>query len=518
MTVQLPIANADLQRSTTDGWRLHLSGLVAASAAILLLFWRDAFDMARVWTESATYNHCALILPIIFWLVWQRREELRQLAPSAWAPALLVVGAGALAWLLGEAGSVALARHTGLVLMLQGTAIACLGKAVARGLAFPIFYAFFLIPFGDEFVPMMQHVTAEMCMALLGLVGIPAHIEGIFITIPNGYFEVAEACSGVRFLVAMAAFGALAANVCFRSWPRRILFMAASIIVPILANGVRAFGTIYIAHKTNSDFAAGFDHVVYGWIFFAIVVGLLLAIFWRFFDRGVADPWFDPRALQSHVALHSARPKLIRVSAAAAAIAALPLLWSSAIASAGTQTAPADIVLPQVPGWQRISGDEGRPWEPSFQGADIIRMGRYRSAEGHEVDLAVALFARQEEGRELVGFGQGAVAPEGAWAWIAEGPPPPGGRLDRIASHGTVREAAIFYRVGEMLTGSEMKVKVETMKVRLLGGPQRAVAVLVSAEAPAEGASPRPAIDAFLADLGAIDALADRAAALPRSR
>ena len=518
MTVQLPIANIDRQRSDTDGWRSHLIGLAAASAAILLLFWRDAFDMAQVWMESATYNHCALILPIIGWLVWQRRDELSQLAPSAWTPALLVVGAGALGWLLGEAGSVALARHAGLVLMLQGTVIACLGKAVARGLAFPLFYAFFLIPFGDEFVPLMQHVTAEMCMALLGLVGIPAHIEGIFITIPNGYFEVAEACSGVRFLVAMAAFGALAANVCFRSWPRRILFMAASIIVPILANGVRAFGTIYVAHKTNSDFAAGFDHVVYGWIFFAIVIGLLLAIFWRFFDRGVADPWFDPRVLQPAGAQPGPRPKLIRISAATAALAALPLLWSSAIASAGTQAAPADIVLPQVPGWQRVSGDEGRPWEPSFQGADIIRMGRYRSAEGHEVDLAIALFARQEEGRELVGFGQGAVAPEGAWAWIAEGHAPSGGRLDRIASHGTVREVAIFYRVGELLTGSDMKVKLETMKVRLLGGPQRGVAVLVSAEAPSEGASPRPAIDAFLADLGSIEALADRAAGLPRSR
>jgi exosortase A len=518
MTIQIPIESADRQRSAVEGWRLHLTGLAAAAAAILLLFWRDASDMVRVWSESATYNHCALILPIIAWLIWQRRDELRQLAPSAWPPALLTVGAGALAWLLGEAGSVALARHAGLVLMLQGAVIACLGNAVARGLAFPLFYAFFLIPFGDEFVPLMQHVTAEMCMALLGLVGIPAHIEGIFITIPNGYFEVAEACSGVRFLVAMTAFGALAANVCFRSWSRRIVFMAAAIVVPILANGVRAFGTIYIAHKTNSDFAAGFDHVLYGWIFFAIVIALLLAIFWRFFDRSVSDPWLDPRTLQPAGASPGSRPKLIQVSAAVAALAALPLIWSSAVASAGAQAAPGHIELPRVPGWERVSSAEGRPWQPSFEGADIIRMGRYRSPRGHQVDLAIAVFVRQEEGRELVGFGRGAVAPGGAWAWIAEGPPPPGGRLDRIASHGTVREAAIFYRVGDRLTGSEARVKLETMKVRLLGGRQRAVAVLVSAEAPGEGASPRPAIDAFIAALGPIDALADRAAGLPRSR
>ena len=93
----------------------------------------------------------------------------------------------------------------------------------------------------------MQTVTAEIAIVLLGLTGVPAHLEGIFITTPTGYFEVAEACAGVKFLIAMVAFGALVANVCFRSWPRRIAFLAAAIVVPILANGVRAWGTIYIA-------------------------------------------------------------------------------------------------------------------------------------------------------------------------------------------------------------------------------------------------------------------------------
>jgi hypothetical protein len=75
-----------------------------------------------------------------------------------------------------------------------------------------------------------------------------------------------------------------------------------------------------------------------------------------------------------------------------------------------------------------------------------------------------------------------------------------------------VREVLSFYRIGDILTGSEFQVKWEVAKARLLGGPQQAVAVLVSAEAPADGVSARPAIDAFLADLGPIAPLADRAA------
>jgi exosortase/archaeosortase family protein len=117
-----------------------------------------------------------------------------------------------------------------------------------------------------------------MSMAMLDMVGIPAHIEGIFITTPNGYYKVAEACAGVKFLVAMVAYGALVANMCFRAWSRRIAFMAACIIIPILANGVRAFATMYVGYLTTADTASSFDHVFYGWFFFAMVMALVMAL------------------------------------------------------------------------------------------------------------------------------------------------------------------------------------------------------------------------------------------------
>jgi exosortase A len=509
MTVVLPIER--FSTAAMQAWRLHLTALGIVSAAILLLFRRDAADMVEIWLGTSTFNHCALILPIIGWLVWQRLPELRQLQPAAWAPGLAIVAAGALFWLLGEAAIAALPRHFGLVLMLQGAVVACLGKAVTRGLLFPLFYAFFLVPTGQEIEPMMQTLTAEMAMVMLALTGVPAHIEGVFISIPNGYFEVAEACSGVRFLIAMAALGVLVANVCFRSWTRRALFMLAAIVIPILANGLRAFATIYAASLTSPEAAAGLDHIVYGWVFFAFVVALTMGAGWRFFDRGIDEPWFDPKDLQPADARPGSSRGAVQVAAAALALAAAPAFWSSAIAASGA-AAPTDIALPSVPGWQRMPSNEGRPWRPSFEGADVLRMGRYRDRAGQKVDLAIAVFSRQGEEREIVGYGQGPIALESAWAWTASGSPPPGGRLDRIASFGTVREVATFYRVGDKLTGSEVEVKLETMKVRLLGGSQRAVAVLVSAEAPGEGESGRPALDAFLAALGPIEMLADRAA------
>ena len=494
------------------GWRAHLLALGFAAAAILLLFYHDAAAIAAIWWNSSTFNHCLLIPFILWWLVAQRKTELAQLTPAAWWPGLLLVGAGAFGWMLGEAGGVAFARHLGLMFILQGAVIAVLGKDVAKGLAFPLFYALFLVPAGEELVPAMQTVTAQIASVLLSITGVTAHLEGIFITTPTGYFEVAEACAGVKFLIAMAAFGALVANVCFRSWQRRIAFVALSLLVPILANGARAWLTIYVAHRTGSvDLAAGFDHVVYGGIFFAVVIAIILAVGWRFFDRGVNDPWFDPRKLQPEV------PQGAPLNAMVGGIIGLfaaPVAWLFLVGASGAHPVPAEIALPQVPGWQLVPQGQGRPWQPHYAGADRVRLAHYRDAQGRTVDLAIVVFASQSEGRELVGFGQGAVRPGGAWAWTANAAAPPGGRAERIASNGVAREVLSFYRVGDVLTGSGFEVKVETLKTRLFGGPQRAVAILVSAEDSAAGISARPALDAFIRALGPLDRLADRAAGL----
>jgi len=494
-----------------EGWRVHLAGVAALWAFLLILFRADAADIVRIWAESTTFNHCFFILPLIGWLVWQRLHELRQLEPAAWAAGLIPIALGAVAWLLGEAGSLGSARHLGLVLMLQGAAIASLGKAVSRGLAFPIFYAFFLLPLGEEVVPLMQTVTAKMTMVLLAIAGVPASLDGIFITTPGGYFRVAEACSGVMFLVAMLAYGALVANVCFSSWRRRALFMLAAILIPILANGIRAAGTIIIAGRTGTEFAAGFDDIFYGWVFFGIVIFLLMAAGWRFFDRKPDDPWFDARDLQPEGTPPGPSAWLVRIVLASAALAAAPPLWSAAIASSSGRAVPADIALPEVSGWRRLPAVKGRAWQPHYAGADLVRGARYRDAQGKEVDLFLILFARQAEGKELVGYGQGAAAPGGDWSWSSDTRDPEGGRGEIISSHGTKREVLSFYRVGDVVTGSRAAVKVETVRVRLLGGPQRAVAILVSAQ----GANPRPSLDAFLSALGPVDTLADRAAGLP---
>ncbi len=271
-------------------WRRPLAVLVLVWAAIAALFARDIAHMVSIWWGSSTYNHIILIPPIIAWLVAERAALIAPLRPRFWLAGLIPLAAAVELWMGGQAMDIALIRHLGVVLMLQSAVAFALGPVLVRALAFPLAYALLLVPFGDEVIPLFQHVTAQLTMPLLALSGIPATLDGLYITTPSGMFVVAEACSGVMFLVAMAAFASLAAHLCFKSWKRRIIFVASALVTTIVANALRAFGTIVIAENWGHDYATGLDHLIYGWVFFAVTLVAVMLVAHRWFDRPANDP------------------------------------------------------------------------------------------------------------------------------------------------------------------------------------------------------------------------------------
>src|SRR5262249_2170440 len=113
--------------------------------------------------------------------------------------------------------------------------------------------------------------------------GIPVLREGTYFSIPSGDFEIAKACSGIRYLIACLALGLLYSYLSYRSWRKRLLFTAASFVAPIIANGLRAYTIVLIADLSGMRLAVGIDHLIYGWLFFGALVALM---FWvgRFFQ------------------------------------------------------------------------------------------------------------------------------------------------------------------------------------------------------------------------------------------
>lgn len=266
-------------------WRVSLAQLGLAWLATVIITAREWGEMLHQWWNIDTYNHILLIPIIVAGLVALRGPMLAKLRPNTFLPGLGLVVLAMSLWLVGRLTGINLFAHAGAVGALQAVAVTILGPRVVAALLLPVAMMTFLVPFGDEIVPQLQMITADIAIALTHWSGVPATIEGIYIDTPVGLFIVAEACSGVKFLVAMVTLGVLVSFTAFESWKRRAIFMTACVVVPIIANGIRAWGTIYIAQSQGVIFAESFDHIFYGWIFFAIVVAIVIGAAWRFFER-----------------------------------------------------------------------------------------------------------------------------------------------------------------------------------------------------------------------------------------
>jgi exosortase A len=264
--------------------------LLVGSLLLGLLFRMEAVTAVQTWWDSTAYNHCIMVVPIVLYLLWDRRDTLRGLAarPMPWV-ALAGVPL-AVAWLIAERLGIMEGRQLLALSFLELLFLGVLGWKLWKAVSGPLLYLFFLVPFGEFLTPRLQDVTAVFVRHGLEIVNIPAYVDGYTIEIAEGRFFIAQACAGLRFLIAAIAFGALYALLMYRSPIRRAAFIAVSIVVPIIANGFRALGIVSLGHVLGSAEAAATDHVLYGWMFFSIVILLLLACGLPFREDGHPAP------------------------------------------------------------------------------------------------------------------------------------------------------------------------------------------------------------------------------------
>ena len=314
-------------------WLPFAAVSVTALCAMGLLFRAEAAAAVQVWLRSTAYGHCFLVLPIALWLAWDRRQGARGLAPvpTAW-PALAMLPFAA-AWFAAERLGLMEGRQLAAIGMTEAVLIALLGWRLARVFAAALLYLVFLVPFGSFLVPALQSATAWFVDVGLGVLGVPHVVDAFVIEVPDATFFVAEACAGLRFLIAAVAFGALYGLVVYRGPWKRLAFLAASCVVPIVANGLRALGIVLAGYLIGDAEAAAADHLIYGWGFFSAVIVLLTLAGLPFRD--------DFRASVAPVRPPGARLPPPRLAATAALATVLTAAIGPAIAGLLNRDGPA---------------------------------------------------------------------------------------------------------------------------------------------------------------------------------
>lgn len=391
-------ARAEIILSTpASPWRLAAGLTLGLLIALTGVFWPTFYSMVEVWERSETFTHGFLIFPISAWLIWGRRKQLARLVPQPDARGLGLLALAGAAWLLADAGSVNVVAQYAFVAMLIASVWAVLGMQVVRAIFFPLMFLFLAVPVGEFLIPPLMNFTADFTVAALQFTGVPVYREGTFFSIPSGDWSVVEGCSGLRYLIASVTLGTLYAYLSYRSWKRRALFTLAAFIVPVLANGGRAYMIVMIAHLSNMQLALGVDHYIYGWVFFGLVMLLLFWIgsFWRE-DEADIDPADATTALQRRPTGSSLR--LLPAVLAAFLIAAAWPAYTVWLAQRALPQLPALAIQPAPP-WQPVPAFTD--WTPHWIGTDRQFRASYATA-GHPVLLEVDYYATQRQDAELI--------------------------------------------------------------------------------------------------------------------
>ncbi|MDB5799393.1 MAG: exosortase 1 [Rhodocyclales bacterium] len=396
---------------------LWAAGIAALMVLVVLTVFRQTtLDMYGIWMRSGTFTHCLLVLPISIWLLWERRASLQRVgfAPAA-LPLLFLAAAGVL-WVMGEAVSAAVVSHFALAFMLIAVVWLVWGNRAAKLAMFPLAFVLFAVPFGEFLTPTLMQYTAKFTVILVRASGVPVYQEGMSFVIPSGRWSVVEACSGIRYLIASLMVGVLFAYLNYRSAKRRAYFVLAALIVPLIANWLRAYMIVMLGHLSGNQLAVGADHLVYGWVFFGLVIGVLFWVGsrWREDDAPLPAVSEMPAPQGSGINLRTA--VLLALALLTIALPRPVLSWLTNLPAAPDYRVPA---IQPAAGWSTAVMNEAG-WRALFEGQRASSVQVFKRGT-ETVVVQIAYFANQSPGHELIQFANRLVdSQDSLWGVITE--------------------------------------------------------------------------------------------------
>ncbi len=426
-------------------------------------------------------------------------------------PALLV-------HLLASAWQVGFLSGFALLGTLAGLVLTLLGPQMLRVVAFPLIFLVFMVPVPSVLIEKasfrLKMVAARLAVAFLDLAGLAAVREGSYVHIPAGTVVVDDVCSGLKYLIALAAFGALYAHISPLNRPRKALLFLLSLPIAFVANVVRVILMLVVAYRWGPEAVERwYFHELFGFALFTTAFLLLFAAESAFLKKVGVDRWARASGDEKGRAAPPAVPRRQPVGAPGAAVLCLVALAAGAslYVSWPRQTAEATEVLARVPhrlgewrGADKALAD--RVYE--ILGTEDVLSRVYRNGRGEQVQMLVVL-ARQVRRRThppeqcLAGEGFRITASRDRSVSL-----PLNGERRSVK----VRELALdhnrgrrltwyFYKSGPALSTSYWRHQAG-VALRKLGDPT-AADVLVRVGAPVEGgdfAGARAVLAGFLSD------------------
>ena len=251
-------------------------------ALVTIVYFPILGSMVNHWRVVPDYSHGFLIVPLALYFAYEKKYYLGA-APikGDWSGlTLMLLGLATLA--VGQLGGLLTPLRGSYILTLMGIVLLFLGRDVFRILLFPISFLFLMVPLPQSLVNIaafpLQLIAAQWAVKALHILGIPVLLEGNIIHLAHSDLFVAEACSGLRSLMALLTLGVVFAHFFRPGKPiQQILLVGSTIPIAVAVNSLRVALTGVLAHYFGEQAATGFIHEFQGMITFSVAFMFLLA-------------------------------------------------------------------------------------------------------------------------------------------------------------------------------------------------------------------------------------------------
>jgi len=385
--------------------RLIFAGVGAAMLAVL--FWDALVNLWMRWGELQELSHSYFIPLISIWLVWTNREAVAKSVgdPSIAGPILLAVSGVLL--IIGKLTFIYLFQHIGIVVAIAGLTAAFGGLSLLRTTAAPILFLFFAVPPPYWVITVLswrfQEMSSVIGVGMIEAMGIPVLLTGNIIDLGDYKLQVAEACSGLRYLFPFLSLGVMAAYLYRGPLLHKAIIVLATVPITILMNSFRIAVTGALVQAYGTSHAEGALHFFEGWVVFVLCLIALFGVIWAlcFFSRPRRNPLLVLGApdLKPAPATRSAAPiRALILSAVAIAVAGL----------ASTQLSTDSLIIPERARFANLPDEfpdwrvDVRPMAPEVAevlAADDTIVADMESPAGESYNLYIAYLDAQRDGR-----------------------------------------------------------------------------------------------------------------------
>ena len=467
-----------------------LSRPVAVCLGLLIALWLGLYahvlhDLIELWWTRDDYLHGFLIIPVSLFLVWTRRTTLSRLPIQPAVPlGVAVMMSTGIMLLLGDAGAIVTLAGISLIAMIGGIVLLLFGAVILRAVAFPIAYLVFMIPVLDVVTDPLQWpsqlLTARVAVESLRLLGFAALLDRQYIALPWVTLEVATVCSGVKYLVSVAAVGLPLAWLTLKRWRSWATLIGGGLVISVVANWVRVV-LIAVLSSAGAPVLHGPFHLLQGlfvaWVGYAALFAIDSALV-RLERR--STPTAGP-ALAAEASRGAPTARWYRAWSVAMMILcglAVGLLFydrGPVALKSGFATFPAELG-----GWHRDAAD-GSPALFRVEGADDEFLGTYRDGHDRTLRLYVAYLRAQRQGKEVVDY-RTARLHEDAEAVKIQVAPARFVSINRAhVDDGRGRQRILFwYEIGERVIADRNQGKLASVWHAISRGRTNAALVLVS--------------------------------------